>query len=73
MAPKPVARWIPRKMKGHELRKGRLVAPDGTVLANGITREHAKKSFPEYRIVSEGARTWDPIDFRLPGSYGSRQ
>jgi hypothetical protein len=42
------------------------------VIADGITLERAKDLFPAYKIVG-GGRKRDPLDYRLPGSYGSRQ
>jgi len=72
MPQKATARWVPRKSKGWPLKKGKLVAAEGKVVANGITLAQAKAMFPEYKIVVEG-RKRDPLDYRLPGSYGSRQ
>ena len=59
-------------MRGWPVKKGRLVAEDGTVLATMITLSQSKSRFPEYVIRNADHRT-DPLDHRLPGSYGSRQ
>jgi hypothetical protein len=58
--------------KGWELKKGVLRTEDGTVLSSGISRPQAKLQFPEYRIVFPTKKR-DALDYRLPGSYGSRQ
>jgi hypothetical protein len=60
------------RKKGWPVKKGKLVADDGTHLAIGLTLRDAKERFPEYVIRNADKRT-DPLDFRLPGSYGSRQ
>jgi hypothetical protein len=72
MARKSKATWIANRVRGWAVKKGRLVAEDGSVLAEGIPLRQAKKRFPEYLIRDADKRT-DPLDYRLPGSYGSRQ
>jgi hypothetical protein len=64
--------WVANRVKGWPVKKGKLVADDGTRLAIGLTLREAKERFPEFVIRDAGKRT-DPLDYRLPGSYGSRQ
>jgi hypothetical protein len=64
--------WVANTVKGWPVKKGKLVAEDGTRLASGLTLSEAKERFPEFVIRDAGKRT-DPLDYRLPGSYGSRQ
>jgi hypothetical protein len=64
--------WVANKVKGWPVKKGKPVAEDGTRLAAGLTLREAKERFPEFVIRDAGKRT-DPLDYRLPGSYGSRQ
>ena len=72
IARKPRAAWVANRSKGWPLKKGKLVAEDGAQLAIGITLRQAKERFPEFVIRDADKRT-DPLDHRLPGSYGSRQ
>jgi hypothetical protein len=37
-----------------------------------VTFQQAKERFPDY-IIRDPNRKSDPLDHRLPGSYGSRQ
>jgi hypothetical protein len=59
-------------VKGWPVKRGKLVAEDGRRLASGLTLREAKDRFPEFVIRNAGRRT-DPLDYRLPGGYGSRQ
>ena len=59
-------------MKGWPIKKGKLIAEDGSRLAIGLPLRQAKERFPEFVIRDAGKRT-DPLDYRVPGSYGSRQ
>ena len=59
-------------MKGWPVKKGKLVAEDGPRLPIGVTLGEAKERFAEHVIRDAGRRT-DPIDYRVPRSYGSRQ
>jgi hypothetical protein len=61
-----------KRVKGWPIRKGKLVAEDGTLLVSGVTLREAKERFPEY-VVRDADKRTDPLDRRLPGSYGSRQ
>jgi hypothetical protein len=73
MAKKPRATWVAKRSKGWPpLKKGKLIAEDGTTLAVGLTLSQAKERFPAFVIRDADKRT-DPLDYRLPGSYGSRQ
>ena len=56
-------------MKGWPVKKGKLVAEDGTLLASGVTLREAQERFPEY-VVRDADKRTDPVDHRLPGSYG---
>jgi hypothetical protein len=61
-----------RTPRGWPLKKGKLVADTGAVLATGVSLRQAKELFPDYRIRDAGRRT-DPLDYRLRASYGLRQ
>ena len=72
MARKPRATWVANRSKGWPLKKGKLVAEDGAKLVVGLTLREAIERFPGF-VVHDAKRGTDPLDYRLPGSYGSRQ
>jgi hypothetical protein len=72
IAKKPRATWKANRVRGWPVKKGRLVAEDGTVLAEKITLGQARQTLSEHVIRNADHRS-DPLDYRLPGSYGSRQ
>jgi hypothetical protein len=72
VTPKPIATWTPGIVRGWAVSKGTLVDGEGKLLADRITLGGARARFKQYRIRDASRRT-DPLDYRLPGSYGSRQ